>query len=121
MLWKETRELLPLAAAITIGSTAIQIIIALVSSGITPDTLTNFLATIPAALCAAFVVAAGSIMFAGEKESETIDFLRRLPTSSRLVTRSKISAAILSSLFLAAVLIPITLLIVYWKGNIELN
>ncbi|MCA9094455.1 MAG: hypothetical protein KDA68_13280 [Planctomycetaceae bacterium] len=119
MLWKETRELLPLAAAIAIGSTAIQFTIALISSGVRAETLTGILVAIPSALCAAFVVAAGSIMFAGEKESETIDFLRRLPTSPRLVTHSKISAAILSGLLLAAVLIPITLLITHWKGHIE--
>lgn len=119
LLWKDSRELLPLAGTLVLGSTSLQLLIALLSKSLYLSGLTSTLSLIPAALCAAFTVAAGAILFAGEKESETIDLLRRFPTSPGYIVRSKFIAAFLITFLLAVVLMAITVAMVSWKGSLH--
>lgn len=118
MLWKETRELLPLWFAITFGSMFLQFLVSL-NSFSSSEILTQLIAAIPAALVCAYTLSVGGVLFAGEKEADTLDFLRRLPCSARLITTSKLTAGIVSIALMLALLIPYTIYLVQLKGNIQ--
>src|SRR5262245_19917948 len=99
IVWKEFRAQFGLWVALFLGAIILQVGAILINHA----TPALHVATVVIVLTACFVVASLSMLFAGETEDGTRDWLRQLPIRPGVLVGAKLAFALLATLlFLAA-------------------